>query len=278
MGNMVMANSGHVALAQSVMAQDLWLAWGDLPPFLPAPTGLSATQAAGSGALSAGSVAYVMTASNGNGETTASAELDVTVAAANSEVTVNATAVAGATLYSLYGRTPSGPYYLIGTNTTPSIVDTGSSLGTQQPPSTNGTSATPWTTPAPAADPSKTQLYEELIRRKALIKRYVKPDANGAYTTTSGKWSDSLMPDGVTPLPSRYIYLYVGFDLSDVPSATLYQYGYFLGTTPVAGQENATVLVPSQIQSPGTLLAIENIEPVIRNATTRQVIETVMSY
>lgn len=278
MGTMVMTNSGHTALARAVMAQDLWLAWGDLPAFLPAPSGLSASQVAGSGTLAAGNVAYVMTASNANGETIASAELDVTVAAANSEVTVSSSSVAGATLYSLYGRTPGGPYDLVTTGTTPTLVDTGATLTVQVPPTVNGTSQTPWTTTVPASPTTVAQLYEELCRRKALIKTYVKPDANGAYTTTTGKWSPSLMPDGVTPLPSRYIYTYVGFDLTDVPTATLYQYAFFLGTTPVAGQQNATFLVPAQVADPGTLLCIENIQPVIRNTTTRQVIETVLTF
>jgi hypothetical protein len=276
--SMTMTNTGHVAIAEAVMAQALWLAWGDLPAFLPAPSGLAATEADGGGALAQGaSLGYVMTASNNNGETVASAEFDYTTTGANAAVTVTANPVSGATKYSLYGRTPSATMYLIGTNTTPSIVDTGATLGTTSPPTTNGTSATPWTTTPPAPNADSTQLYEELCRRLCILKKYVKPDANGPYTTASGSWSDSVAEDGVTPVPTRYIYMYVGFNLSDVSSATLYQYGIFLGTTPIAGYEQATYLLPNQISDPGTLLAIENIAPVIRTPTTRQVVEVVLT-
>jgi hypothetical protein len=114
------------------------LAWRN--PIIAPPVNVSAAAAAGSGTLAAGAYAYVVVARTPAGQgniakSSPSAEVSATIPAGTvGRVTISWTAVAGATEYRVYGRTPAteNVYW---TTTSPSFTDTGAA----------GTSGTPGT-------------------------------------------------------------------------------------------------------------------------------------
>lgn len=268
---MVLTTSGHIAIASAIKSQTLHLAWGDLPDFLSAPTVASAVVLTGQGSLQSGLYNYVVTAINNVGETTVSPVCEVTISEGASAVSLTWPSVTGAKGYRVYGRTPNSTYYLISEVTTTTFIDLGTSVGTTAAPSANTTSLETWTTTPPTPTTSYTSLCRELGRRKASIVKYVTPDDNGAYLTTQGRWSESSVP-------TKHIYVYVGFDLNDAVDSTIYQFGLFIGTVAITGYENALYLTPDLISSTGSLLALENVSPIYRNSSTREVHELVMTF
>jgi len=92
------------------------------------------------GILAAGTYGYVVTALNANGETLASAEVLITTTGTTSSNTINWAAVAGATSYTLYGRTPGCETLLVALGDVLTWTDTGATLpGSNLPPSQNTT-------------------------------------------------------------------------------------------------------------------------------------------
>ena len=93
---------------------------GTLAPSLPVLTG-----AATGGTLAASAYFYKVSAISAAGESEASAEATITTTGATSTVTVNWTAVAGATSYKIYRGTVAGGQNVFYTSTTNSFTDTG---------------------------------------------------------------------------------------------------------------------------------------------------------
>ncbi len=67
MGFMILTESGHIAIATAIKDQIMFLAWGDLPPYLNTPTGLTITTAVGN--LAPSTYRYKVTALGPAGET-----------------------------------------------------------------------------------------------------------------------------------------------------------------------------------------------------------------
>lgn len=270
----VLNDSGHIALARSIIEQSLFLGWGKLISKLATPTGgtiAGATDA--SGTLVAGTYGYKVAARNDFGKTAATAEMSITLSDAQNAVNLSWSNISGATGYSVYRKNSSdGKFYLIADVTATSYRDVGAALGTEEAPTTNTTSDDAWTDTPPAANPKHTKLYNEVGRRKAVTKRYVVPNANGDIDTGDGNrysYSDT---------PTRWVYLQVAYALTDAADQTIYQLGVFVGTVPVAGQENNNYLLPNQVQDPGTLFSLSNISPIYRNAATREIREIVITF
>lgn len=268
---MVLTTTGHIALAKSVMDQTLFLAWGELPSFIYAPVSITANEgAASSGSLVAGDYNYYITSTTPLGESLVSSVTPITVLNSNSSVVLSWGAVTGASGYNIYGRV-AGNIFKIGSTTNTNFVDDGSVTSGSAIPSSNTTSATPWTTSPDLPNINHTQLYGEVGRRKILVKKYVLPDENGPYVTTQGRWSESATP-------TKHVYLYAGFDLADAQDKIIYQFGLFMDTIPATGYENHNYLLPGQISDIGRILSLENVSPIYRNASTREVHEIVMTF
>lgn len=273
--NFVLSNSGHIALAKSFIEQDIFVAWGGLINKVNAPSGVGSSSSKQDGGTLAGTTpVYVITAFNDYGETTASVSTTVSIVSPKNSAVITWTLSAGATGFNIYRYdTTLGAYKLIGTvaGTVATFTDTGLPLGTATPPVTNSTSDDAWTDTPPSANAAHTKLYSEVGRRRALIKKYVVPDVNGSYQTPNGTWSES-------DTPTRYVYIQVGFALEDASNQTIYQMGLFVGTTPVAGYENANYLLPNQVSSQGTLFSLSNVAAIYRNASTREIREMVVTF
>jgi RHS repeat-associated protein len=100
-----------------------------------APSGVSATLAAG-GTLTAGTTYdYVITAVSAGGESGASSEVSVTPTTGNQTASLSWSAVSGATSYNVYRSTAAGQENtLVGTTTTTNFSDTGLAGSPQLPP------------------------------------------------------------------------------------------------------------------------------------------------
>lgn len=129
-------------------------AWSTVGSSLAAPTGITVNGAGTGGTLAAGSYFYVVTAVNGAGETTASAEVSTTTTGSTSSAIVNWNGVTGSTGYKVYRGTTSGAenklIATISSPTTESFTDTGGAGTSTSPPSSNtaSTSVTLETSPA----------------------------------------------------------------------------------------------------------------------------------
>lgn len=272
----VLSDSGHVAIARSIIEQTIFLAWGKLIPKLPKPTGVAAVGTTTSSAtLPEGTHEYVVTAWNAFGETEKSQNAVVVLGVGKNSATLSWIQVASSSGYFVYRKdSTSGNMLRIATVTgggTLSFVDTGLALGIEIAPVINTTSEDPWTNVPPAAKVSHTKLYNEVGRRRAITKKYVKPDPNGDIDTPKGRWSESS-------IPTRYVYIQVGYALTDASDQTLYQLGAFIGTVGSAGNENANYLLPNQIADAGTLFALSNVSPIYRNSSTREIRELVITF
>lgn len=267
MSALTITNSGRVALARSVMEQDLHVAWGTLVPFLSAPTGISTALIAGT--MPIGVYYYAITAYNAIGETTLSTVVSFSLVAAGG-IRLTWTAVNGAVGYKIYGRA-SGDYKLITTVNTNTFDDTHVTTVTTSPPVTNGTSYEAWTDSPATVNLSHSRLVKEVGRRKVLYKKYVVADPNGIIETASGKWTESSTP-------TNYVYLRVNFEQTDAYDQLIYQRGLFVGTEPTAEYATVNYLIPSMISNPGTMLGLSNIPQLIRDPLTRETVEIVLKF
>lgn len=265
MSVMVLAESGHIALAKSVHDSVLHFAWGTIPDTVKAPESLSSATAPG-GTLNVGAYSYVVTAYNEFGETTPSPVASSTISGSGDQ-TINLTwpASSGASGYNVYRLGSDSKYQKLGVSTLTSFTDDGSATpnSSVNPPDSNSTFPAAWTKPAPNTDPSLPDLYEEVGRRLIQLKQYVTPDPSGTIQTSNGSWS-------VSDTPTKYLYLKAQFDYADAPDDMLYQFGIFIGTEATSGNENQLYLTPDMIANKGTLLGIENHNLIIRESSTRE--------
>jgi hypothetical protein len=268
---MIFTTSGHIAIAEAMYSQQMYLAWGTLPAFLGGPITISATAGSG-GSLTVGNYVYKVTTLNNGGESTPSSSTGATISSSGGTINITWSPVSGATGYNIYGRTVANNYQLIGTTTSTSFLDNGTAaLVNINPPVSDGTSASPWTSSVPAPSVGLTGLYQEVGRRLVSLIQYVYPSSTGSYSTTAGRWA-------VSTVPTNYVYTYVGFDTTDADTNTIYQFGLFIGTAAITGYVNASYLLPGQISNPGTLLALDNVAPIIRNSSTSEIHQIVMTF
>jgi len=275
MAILVITNSGHTAIATAVKDKELFIAWGELPPFINPPTELVGVVNTGlGGGLNAGIYEYVVTAINEFGETLPSNVFRLNTQTNNIAVVLTWTApnTSQPITYSVYGRL-NGDLRYMGTTSETTFTDMGLVISSgKQVPTENTTSAAPWGNEPKPVNFEHKRLYKEICRRKIQVKKFVVPDANGVYATSAtDKWSESVEP-------TRHVYYYVAFDLSDAATSTVYQYGIYMDTVPIDGYHNANYLLPDQVASEGKLLCIQNSTPKFRNPSSKEIHEGVLTF
>jgi hypothetical protein len=109
-------------------------------------------------------------------------------------------------------------------------------------------------------------------RRKAAQVDFCVPDSAGAISVPDGKFS-------VTSTPTNSLYFKFHFDFADGVGSTIREQAIFLDTVAIApvpvGQ---FYLTPAEMAQPGTMLVIERRAPIIREITTRQLFEFVVTF
>jgi hypothetical protein len=126
------------------------------------------------------------------------------------------------------------------------------------------------TPPDPAANSSA--LVAEIARRKANQVEYCAPATNGAISVPEGKFD-------ISATPTNNLYFRFFFEFEDAVGSTIREMAIFLDTVAAAGvPAGQFYLLPAQVAQPGTLLVIERRAPIIRQITTRQLFEFVVTF
>ncbi len=126
------------------------------------------------------------------------------------------------------------------------------------------------TPPAPAAN--STALLAEIARRKATQVEYCAPAVNGAISVPEGKFD-------ISATPTNNLYFKFHFEFEEAVGSTIRETAIFLDSVLAAGvPAGQFYLLPAQVAQPGTLLVIERRAPIIREITTRQLFEFVVTF
>lgn len=126
------------------------------------------------------------------------------------------------------------------------------------------------TPPSPAA--TSTALLAEVARRKATQVEYCVAATTGAISVPEGRFD-------ITATPTNNLYFKFFFEFEEAVGSTIRETAIFLDTVLAAGVPSGQFyLLPAQVSNPGTLLVIERRAPIIREITTRQLFEFVVTF
>jgi hypothetical protein len=137
-----------------------------------------------------------------------------------------------------------------------------------------GTGDPNWDNSAESEPVNATALLSEVGRRASPQLLFVYQDSGGALSLPSGRWA-------ISGTPTNNLYMRFSFDYTDGSAATIRELGIFVGTVIKAEVISATpgklYFPPTDIQSPGTLLALQRVPKILRSAATRQAFEFVLT-
>jgi len=128
-----------------------------------------------------------------------------------------------------------------------------------------------WITP-PSENADATSLVSEIGRRTASEVTFVVPDAGGDIVLPTGSYSRSASP-------TNHLFVVTNFEFVDAQSAVIREIAVFVGSTMIPGlPEGRKYFVPSEVQSPGRMLHLENIAPIYRSPAIRENFEIVVTF
>jgi hypothetical protein len=137
-----------------------------------------------------------------------------------------------------------------------------------------GTGDAAWDSVAVPEPTSATALLSEVGRRASPQLLYVTQDAAGELALPSGRWK-------ISGTPTNNLYMRFAFDYADGATASIRELGVFVGTVIKASVLSATpgklYFEPTDLQSPGTLLALQRVPKITRSPATRQAFEFVLT-
>lgn len=117
-----------------------------------------------------------------------------------------------------------------------------------------------------------TELVREVGRRICESVEFCYPDDQGEIVTPSGRWS-------VSETPTNYLHYTVLFDFEDAAGMNIRELGLFTNTVVAeglpAGQKYFT---PDQITDKGSLLCVERVPAIYRQAMTREIENFVVTF
>jgi len=129
-----------------------------------------------------------------------------------------------------------------------------------------------WGSTPPPPPGNATALVAEIGRRRATEVEYCTPDAVGPISVPEGRFA-------TTQTPTRNLYFKFHFDFEDAVGSTVREQAIFLDTVAAAGVPlGQFYLAPAQVAQPGILLVIEQRAPIVREITTRQLFEFVVTF
>ncbi|MEY2643664.1 MAG: hypothetical protein RLZZ611_313 [Cyanobacteriota bacterium] len=129
-----------------------------------------------------------------------------------------------------------------------------------------------WGNTPPVPPGNATALLAEIARRKVNQVDFCTPDAAGAISVPEGKFS-------ISATPTNNLYFKFHFEFADAVGSTIREQAIFLDTVAAAGVPSGQLyLLPAEVAQPGTLLVIERRAPIIREITTRQLFEFVVTF
>ena len=135
-----------------------------------------------------------------------------------------------------------------------------------------GTGGQDWEDTPPAESVTTTALAHEVGRRSLFEQKFVVPDDAGEIVVPTGRFS-------VSDTPTGHLYLSFRFDFEEAANEVIRELAVFVGTQAKADvPAGKRYLLPSEVEDAGTLLLIEHIAPLYRNAASRQTFEFVISF
>lgn len=128
-----------------------------------------------------------------------------------------------------------------------------------------GTGDVSWGGSPPAESTVATGLLAEIGRLEATQVSYVTPDAGGSIVVPGGTYEISVTP-------TRHLFLDFHFGITDADDQTIREIGVFIGTTREVGVPGGQAyLIPAEVDSPGTLLLLEHLNPaIVRSDSVRE--------
>jgi len=136
---------------------------------------------------------------------------------------------------------------------------------------------TPWTDEnnPPSESINTSSLSEVGGYQKAETVSLCKEDPNGSIEFQGQKYS--LVTDAnAYDEGARWIYASTVLKFDVFPVVTFRQFGITVDLIPTSGHENDNVLLPNQVSDPGKLLAYVNHPPIIRTASSKNLLEMVI--
>lgn len=126
-----------------------------------------------------------------------------------------------------------------------------------------GTGTPEWDNDTPRESRSAQALTREIGRRKAKRVQYVTPSPDGEVVSLGGRYTAST-----TPTP--HLHIHAEFDFEDGTGETIRELGVFIGTKIKASVPSGQRYYrPEDLESAGTLFAIDHITAVTRGVGSR---------
>jgi hypothetical protein len=124
----------------------------------------------------------------------------------------------------------------------------------------------------PIEPAAQSALLNEVGRRSVDDVQFVVEDPDGAIPGPSGTFS-------VSATPTNHLFVRARFDFADAPAEIIREQGVFLGTETDPGlPPGQQYFAPGEVTNPGILLLLQNSTPLIRQPTSRETYEFVISF
>lgn len=124
----------------------------------------------------------------------------------------------------------------------------------------------------PPEDTGMTALLREVGRRVVDEVHFVAPHPEGEVVVPTGRYSISVNP-------TNHLFVRVRFDFEDAATSTIREQAVFVDTVTDAelpmGQK---YFVPTQVEDPGILLILQHSVPIVRQPSTRETFEFVVTF
>lgn len=129
-----------------------------------------------------------------------------------------------------------------------------------------------WDTARPREPRPAIALLDEIGRRKVNLVQFCKPQDDGEIVMLNARYTPSTTP-------TNNLYLRTDFDFNDGLGETIRELGVFVGTELRAGlPAGQRYFAPSDLQSPGILLAIDYITSIRRGVGALQTFDFVITF
>ncbi|MCW2248298.1 hypothetical protein M2352_003932 [Azospirillum fermentarium] len=124
----------------------------------------------------------------------------------------------------------------------------------------------------PTPSVNATSLTAEVGRRALTAVQFCTPDPAGAIIAPSGRFTPS-------PTPTNNLHFRFVFDFGDAATETIREVGVVIDSVMQAGLPAGQMYFqPSEVATPGILLLVENVAPIVRSAATRETFEFVHTF
>ena len=119
---------------------------------------------------------------------------------------------------------------------------------------------------------AQTALLNEVGRRLVNEVQFVAADPEGEIVVPTGRYT-------ISATPTNHLFIRVRFDFEDVPTAIVREQALFVGTVTAAGLPvGQRFFLPAEVTDPGILLVLQNSVPIVRQPSTRETFEFVVTF